>query len=254
MNRQRLALFAVSLLAVPVASAAPLSPTWTRGSGTTTYEAWDIVTSAAGPNAPNTPTGGAIVDAAPYNPNGTANAFDTSGQSCVTGGGNIYSFAAPTHIDVVVHEYGLGDGYATTVLFQTRTQGTEPFYTGDGGYRLTYTDATGSHTILPVDAAELDRQALGEFGGDLVDYAAVFDLPGSPTSFTISLDASDSSMSFDRASVDTIVTRASAASPLVDGMSPAIGFVPAAVPEPAVLGVGAVAAIGLLGRRQRRAL
>ena len=223
---------------------------WNRGAAYTTYQQWETFTTPAGPNAPNgTPT----VPAAPHNPNGPADAFDTSGQSFVTGGGNIYSPSAATHIQVALPEYDLGAGYVTTVLFQTRTQGNEPIYTGPGGYRLTYTDGSGPHTLLPARQAELDRQALGGFGGTRVDYAAVFEVPASVAQLKVFFDASASSMSLDRVAVDTIVTRAATSGgPQLAGMSDQIGFVPQAVPEPAGLGLLAAAGGALLARRRRR--
>jgi hypothetical protein len=253
-----LRLAVVAMLAVCLtrsAVASPVTPNWLRSDPYTTYQAWDIFSdaSAAGINAPNSPNVpfGAVVDGAPHNPNGTANVLDTSGQSFVTGGGNLYSPTAATHIRLTSPEYHLGAGYVTTVLFQTRTQGDELIYSGAEGFRLTYSDGSGSHVVMPVSGAELNRQALGGFGGDLVDYGALFQIPASPAEFTISVDAADVSVSFDRSSIDTIVTRANADSPLLEGMNPTIGYVSQAVPEPAALGALALAG-GLLRVRGRR--
>src|SRR5262245_55011414 len=78
-------------LAVVFASSALadfVSPTlWVRGSNTrSTYQGWDIFSSVTGPNAPNSPNvpAGAIVDAAPFNPNGAGDVLDTSGVSFLT--------------------------------------------------------------------------------------------------------------------------------------------------------------------------
>jgi hypothetical protein len=250
-------LFSTVALAVSAAAhASPVDPNWSRTAAYSTYQAWDIFGDPAptGTNAPNSPDSpfGSVVDAAPHNPNGVANVLDTSGQSFITGGGNIYSFSAPTHIKLTSPEYNLGSNYVTTVLFQTRTQGSVLIYSGSDGFRLTYANGSGAHTVTPVSAAELNRQALGGFGGALVDYAVLFQVPGSPSLLTINVDAAESSVSFDRASIDTIVTRATAGAPLLTDMNPTVGFVPQAVPEPASLGAIALAGSALLGRRRRR--
>lgn len=230
------------------ARAAFTEPTWSRANAYSTYQAWETFASPTGPNAPNVaPT----VEADPHNTNGVANVYDTSGMSFVTSGGNIYSFSGPTHIVSAVPDFGLGADYVTTVLFQTRTQGNEPVYAGASGYRLVYSDAGGSHTVYPVSAAELGRQALGGFGGSLVDYATLFDIPASATSFAVYVDASDASMSLDRVSIDTLTTRATGASALLAGMDPTVGFAGAAVPEPGVATMGIVA-LPLLSSRRRR--
>jgi hypothetical protein len=222
---------------------------WNHGDAQTTQQQWDLFASPTGPNPANTPP---TVATAPFNPNGAANVVESSGGSFVTSGGNIYSPTASLRVDLTVPEYGLGGGYVTTVLLQTRTQGSEAVYEGPGGIRLTYADGSGSHTVYPVSAAELSRTPLGGFGGAMVEYAAVFQVPFSPESLLLEVDAAGSSMSFDRAAVDTIVTRASGGSPLVGGMNPTVGFVPVAVPEPGVgLAIGGVV-LAVLGARGRR--
>jgi hypothetical protein len=235
----------------PLARADFMTPdVWNRGDAHTTYQQWETFASPTGPNPPNAPP---TVPGAAFNPNGSANVVDGSGASFVTGGGNIYSPTAVVRIDATVPEYARGAAYYTTVLLQTRTQGAEATYTGVDGMRLTYFDGSSTHTIYPAAASELFRQTLGGgFGGELVDYAAVFHVPYSPGLLTFEIDAAGTSMSFDRLAVDTIVTRAAGDSPLLAGMNPTIGFVPVSVPEP---GMGAAVVIGLLaalGRRRGR--
>lgn len=214
------------------ASAAFVTPTdWTRpindavaASTRTTYQEWNVFTSTAGPNDP---------DVAEVNPDlGTgpnpskANVYDTSGGSFVTGGGNIYSFAVATLNDADVPSYGLGASATTEVLFQVRTLGTELDY---NNVRLDYNDGTTDQTISFTERQELERVTLGGFGGSQVDTLFRFTIPYGPNTFKIEFDASGSSMSTDRVSIDTLT----------------------AVPEPASLGM--LAAGGLLALRRRRA-
>lgn len=234
---------AAALLAVMSADASAfVAPTtWARGAGTTVYGGWDFFNSPGGPNAPDLP--GKYPAGQTYPGAITPNAYDTdpaTSGAFVTGGGNIYSFGAPTHINVDVPGYNTGAGSLTTVILQLRTQGSEAVYTGENGVRLTYAGTGGPTTIYPVGSKELARTALGGFGGALVDTAFVFHLPTDPANFKLIVDSSSSSMSLDQIYVDTAVTSA------------ATGFLNTPVPEPttaAVLGLGAV---GLLARRRRQ--
>lgn len=225
---------------------------WTRGAAYTTYHEWDFFNSPAGPNAPDVPgkfpTGQTWTSPSPGSP--TPNAFDTSGNSFVTGGGNIYSFSGITNIKVDVPDYKLGADYLTTVLLQVRTLGTEPVLTGEFAPRLTITGS--SDKIYAYDSGELARVSLGgSFGGDQVDRAFVFHVPDNGGSYRIEFDSAGSSMSLDRVSVDAIVTRESIASLAQSGMHPTIGYVPQPVPEPTGLALAAIAGGGLLMRRRR---
>lgn len=187
---------------------------WTRGAtANSAYAEWDRFTSPTGPSAPDVgqfDTGLGL--GAP-----AWDVYDTSGTSFITGGGNIYSFSAPTNIHAVIPGYDLGGSHATTVLFQLRTQGTEvdPASVNIGG-------------ILPVETAELHRESLGGFGGYLVDTLFRFELTGSALSYGLRFDALESSMSTDRVAIDTFTTL---------------------VPAP---GAGALAGLGLLTAARRR--
>ena len=225
----------ISSAAAGSASAAFIDPPdWDRPSsdaeaqgGLNTYQEWDVFESPAGPNDP---------DVAEVNPNagagpnaGKANLYDTSGQSFVPGSGNIYSPTAATLLDADIPGFGLGGGYETAVMFQLRTQGSEVNY---GTVRLTYNDGVADRTIGYTDRDELERVALGGFGGSRVDTLFQFLVPFSPSTFKIEFDAAGSSMSTDRVAVDTNTV---------------------AVPEPASLGlVGGVAGLLLVRRRRRR--
>ena len=210
------------------AQAAFVTPTeWMRPAtdaeaqtGLATYQEWNIFSSPGGPNDP---------DVAEINPNaGVANLIDTSGGSFVTGGGNIYSPGSVISVDADVPSYGLGAGYDTTVLFQLRSLGNEADY---DTVRLTYEDGDGTpQTINALSRQELERVALGGFGGSQVDSLFVFDVPFSPESFTIEFEAAGTSLSVDRVAVDTLTS---------------------VVPEPSGA-IGLLTGVGALFCRRRR--
>lgn len=214
------------------AEAAFVTPSgWTRptndtiaGSTLTTYQEWNFLTAPAGPNDP---------DIGEVNPNpgigpntSKANAYDTSGLSFVTSGGNIYSFSGPTQMKADVPSYNLGSSASTTVLFQVRTLGTELDY---DGVQLTYNNGSSDQTLLPAQETELDRVSLGGFGGFQVDTLFRFEIPFSPNTFRIVFPASGSSMSADMVAVDTLTS----------------------VPEPAGIGMVVSGGLALLARRRR---
>ena len=223
-----LAASACALLTTAPLHAAFVSPqSWTRAADGTTYQAWD--------------TFAATTDAAPdvagsTNPSGTARLTENTGQAFVTGGGNIYSFAAATNFTVTVPEADVPTPpHHVTAIVQLRTQGSELDY-----------DSILLNGQAPVDSAELDRDTLGGFGGALVDSWHLFNLDyadfgdGVPgvKNLTLSFAAADSSMSLDRLAIDTAVRP--------------FGFYdePNPVPEPAGLALLGVAGPLALGRRR----
>lgn len=163
---------------------------WVRGSTTNSaYAQYEVFTAPAGPNAPDVGSfaGGTLPPTAP-----AWNVFDTSGGSFVTGGGNIYSPSVPTNIHVTTPNFELGAAYATTILLQVRTQGTE-----------INPSSMNIGSIAPAFTQELFRQQLGGFGGFLVDTLYLWELPGNALSYEIRFDALEASMSLDRVAVDT---------------------------------------------------
>src|SRR5690606_33069440 len=84
----------------------------------------------------------------------------------------------------------------------------------------------------------------------IVDYGFIFHVPVSVDLLTLEIDAPGPHMSFDSVSVDTITTRANAGAPLLDGMNETIGYLTQPVPEPASLGMIALGAVAMLGRRR----
>lgn len=185
----------------------------------TTFQEWNIFTTAAGPNAP---------DVAEVNPSGTADAFDSNAGSpptgsgaFVTSGGNIYSPAGVIKPRIIIPQPNAGPGYFTEVLLQVKVLGSD-IATGD----LTV-DGVPIATLGNYSYAELSRVELGGLGGFAVEHLWAFTLPGNPASFSVLIPNGATSVSLDRVAVDTF----------------------AVVPEPAVAAVLAVAMLGLRRRR-----
>jgi hypothetical protein len=163
---------------------------WTRGvTPGSAYAQWERFRSATGGNTPDVGSfaGGVFPGTSP-----AWDVFDTSGQSFVTGGGNIYAPAAVTNITVRVPNFGLGAGWTTTVLLQVRTLGTE---------------VDPASVLLdgaaPVSSRELFRETFGGPGGFRVDTLYRFEVAGNADGYSIRFDAASSSMSLDRVAVDT---------------------------------------------------
>jgi len=158
-----------------------------RGLSDTEWAGWDDFTIPVGSpgNAP---------DVAGSTGHGVITQTDSS--AFVTSGGNIYSFAAPTHFNVADDtSYILG-----SVVFQARTLGTEMDY---GSVRLQYDNGGGLQT-LSATRLELDRTSLGGFGGSGVSSLWEWDVSAlNIDDFSIVFDASGSSMSFAAATLDT---------------------------------------------------
>ena len=209
-----------ALLAItPAAQAAFVAPSqWARGTDVrSTYQEWDRFDTPAGPNAPNSPNVpvAAAVAAAPFNTAGVANLVDTSGGSFVTSGGNIYSPTAVVSVDATVPNFDAPTAQWTTVVLQTRTQGT--------AVDLSTVQLTADSVVYqPIDSALVFTQVLGGFGGTLEDRWFQFVVPGNSASYLIEFNAPSSSMSLDKVSVDTFWTAAQ--TPIVE---------PNPVPEPA---------------------
>lgn len=155
-----------------------------RGDVNTTYQEWNIFTSATAGNLP---------DVASSNLNGTAALTELTGLGFVTSGGNIYSFSGATSFTVDVPDFDLGGGYLTNAVVQIRTQGT-PVDTAS----FLFNGMTADSATL------LYEEALGGFGGSLQDWQFVFSgFAGNLPLDTVTFQASGSSMSLDRISIDT---------------------------------------------------
>jgi hypothetical protein len=222
--------------------AAFVSPTqWQRAVDIrSTYQEWDRFDSPAGPNAPNIPNVpvGASVTAAPFNPVGVANVLDNSGASFVTSGGNIYSPTAVVDVDSTIPNYDAPSANWTTLIVQTRTQGTSI----DLNSLQVVADSVA---YQPIDSALLFTQVLGGFGGVLEDRWFQFTIPGNSASYLVQFNGAGSSMSLDKLSVDSVWTAAQAS--IVE---------PNPVPEPttwalAICGLACALATRLHAARRR---
>jgi hypothetical protein len=119
------------------------------------------------------------------------NLFDTGTTSTVLGTGNLYGGFGQMLIVVNAAGFGFGPGGATTtLLLQTRTQGTEinPASVNVDG-------------VAPTSVTELSRVSLGAQGAD-VETLWQFTLTGSPANYTIHFDSTMQFMSLDAVSVD----------------------------------------------------
>jgi len=189
------------------------SPAWRPADGTeasaekTTYQEWNVFVSPVGPNTP---------DVESINPNGVADAWDTSGASFVTSGGNIYSPTGIIAMEATIPGYGLGADYATEFLLQMRTLGSELDIDS-----LTI-DGVAINTLDGFSYEELDRDVLGGFGGSIVDHAFAFTAPVSLVSYDLAWFGAESSVSQDILIVDTrdvLVPEPAAAAMLGTGLA-----------------------------------
>jgi hypothetical protein len=157
-----------------------------RGQPQTTYQEWDVFTSAfGGPNFP---------DFANNNPNGTATLTQTiPGGAFVTSGGNIYSPGTPTSFTVNVPDYGLGAGFVTSAFLQVRTLGT-----------LLNTDSVTMNGVAAGSFALLSELPLGTFGVQQDWKFEWTNVPGNLSANTFEFSSASSSLSLARVSIDTL--------------------------------------------------
>jgi len=198
---------------------------FSRGDANTTYQHWDVFTDPYSGDEPDLIADN-LPDVADVNANGSALVEQTVLGAFITGGGNIYSFSVATAFEVTVPENDGSESATdfTRVVAQFRTLGTEMDYSS--------LDING---LAPVYTEELARTALGGFGGDQVDYLAVWDLASNPADVVLTFNAAGSSMSLDQLAIDTA--------------NSSTAF--AAVPEPASLAMG-LAGLSWLALRRKR--
>ena len=190
------------------ASAQFVAPTlvddgWERGvTAESIYAEWDsFVSPFANPN----PDAGLFVGGTlPPSASGF-DVVDITGFSFVTSTGNLYSFSEVTAFDVTVPGFGLGAGFETTVVMQTRVLGVP---IDEANVRI------GDELVDVIDVLVDGTTEEGQGG---VDRWTRFEwtLPGNTESYVISFEASSSSLSLLRLAVDTFVT------PVAGGCNPA---------------------------------
>jgi len=161
---------------------------WVRGvGGPSAYAQWESFASVAGPNTPG--MGPTVVG--PLAPGAPAFNVAAAGPTAVRlGSGNIYSGTSPMSVTVTVPGFGLSGGALTTILLQTRTQGTEinPATMLIGG-------------VAPSSVTELSRISLGAQGAQ-VETAWRWDLLDSGGAYTIAFSSGGPFFSLDAVAVD----------------------------------------------------
>ena len=218
--------------AIPTSFVAPNGTTspfenWSLGAANSVNAQWEVFTDAVGTpgNLPDVagsyPASGSPSGAAAVVIGNTPSAF-------LTGGGNIYSFAAPTSFTVTVPNYNLGAGWNTRFVAQIQNQGNPLDFSS---MKLSY---DGGNQLLPFDYTD------ELVGNPAPENLFAWDLAGfNPSSFTLTFAASASSMSLDAIAVDTFTQQGT--------------FSPMGVPEPATGVLAALGLIGTLAARRRSA-
>lgn len=211
----------------------PPFESWSRDDANSTYAEWDTFTNANSADGVNAPDVGSFGPAAATL---SQTAPDPGGFAIIASSGNIYSFNSRTSFDVELPGYGLGVGYNTRVVAQSRTLGNVPDL---GSVMVTYNDGVTDVSVAP-DYVLQEEITSGGFSGLVSTFG--WDLPGvNPSSLLFELDAAGSSMSLANLVVDTYVQTA------------AFPAFPPVVPEPAsALGVSTALAVGLVGVARRR--
>jgi hypothetical protein len=217
-----------------------VQPDWARPTSAaeaagslTTYQHWDTFSSQTA-NAP---------DIASINPNGVPNAFDANhpgSNSIVTSTGNLYAGSGIIRMNTVVPGFGIDDAAATRFLLQVTTTA-NALFDEDGLWTAATPDnpTESDFSRLLVNGQRVDT--LPSFTYERLNFvrgssptsfnyerAIRFELPGSADSYTIEWTAPRGSTGMAEIAVDTITV----------------------VPEPATLGLLAMA--GVLALRRRR--
>lgn len=217
----------LAVASVP-AMASFVAPTaWDRGVNGATYQAWDVfsATSAATP------------DVSSINDNGTATLTENTGASfLITGSGNIYNASIASNFTVTIPELDVPNPpHDVTAVVQIKSLGSS--------LDLNSVLLNGKSYV---DYAELERVALGGFGGEEVSHWFLFNIAyadfgdgvSGPEDLTLAFSAAGAHLSLDELAVDTAVKP--------------FGFYaePNPTPEPSSLAILVLGAATMLRRRR----
>lgn len=206
---------------------------WSRGDANSTFSGWDFLEAVATPGFAGTP----FTDSTPDIPGqfGTPSSISVGPGALGVGSGNAYSPFVALSFSSIVNS-GTSGGTHTRIVAQFRTGGSELDYQGI----LLSTSTESPGTLVPSLMLETGRVALGGFGGDQVDYLALWDLNSSQSAFRLDFKAASSSLSLQQFHLDTLVQSSAF-------------ITPSAVPAPGTLAVlGFVSGGGWVVRRLRR--
>ncbi len=207
--------------------------TWSRGDANSTFSGWDRFEAVFVPGFAGTP----FTDSTPdvVGQFGAPGSISVSPGAVGVGSGNAYSPFVALQFNSVVNS-GTSGGPNTRIVAQFRTGGSELAY---GAISLN-TSLTNRGNIAPSLLLETGRLTLGGFGGDQVDYLALWDLASSQSAYRLDFGAAESSLSLQEFYVDSFTQSDAFSTPFVT-----------AVPEPTSMAIlGLVAAGGAVYRRR----
>ena len=167
---------------------------WSRGDANSTYSGWNtfeyVVAASMDPMLPaSIPLNDNTPDVAGQF--GTPSSVSTTGGWLPVGSGNLYSPIVALDFSSVIRS-GTTGGPNTRIVAQFQTGGSEFDYSSI----LLSSDVGIDGTVAPDMMVETGRIPLGGFGGDRVNYLAVWDLVSSQPEFRIDFNASESSLSW----------------------------------------------------------
>ena len=209
---------------------------WNRGDSHSTYGGWDsfeyVIAAAADPMLPASIP---LVDDTPDVPGqfGTPSSVSTPGGWIPVGSGNLYSPFVALDFSSIIRS-GTTGGPHTRIVAQFQTGGSEMDYDSV----LLSSDVDEEGTVAPDLFIETGRFPLGGFGGDRVDFLALWDLDGSQAEYRVDFNASESSLALEQFHVDTLTQ----STPFIT---------PTAVPEPGALSFLCLVTSATLLRRKR---
>jgi len=210
--------------------------TWNRGDANSTFSGWDVfenvIAAVSNPSLAGIP----FTDSTPDVPGqfGSPSSLSVGPGWLGVGSGNVYSpFVALSFSSAV--QTGTGGGDFTRIVAQFRTGGSELDY---GSILLSDTLGVAGN-VAPSLMIETGRMPAGGFGGDQVDFLALWDLNSSQEAFRIDFNAASSSLSLQEFHLDTFTQGTTFLTPTM-------------IPEPSSFAALGLLTSGMLIRRRRR--